>query len=79
MEQRSQTREVCCHSGSWVSGPCLQLPGNEDKEASAVPRDIAGIPLSCIEILGSTILQRTMQRFADAESIRSRFWRMPAC
>jgi len=46
--------------------PAYSFLASEDKHATGCPGDIAGIPLSCIEILGATILQRTMQRFADA-------------
>ncbi len=46
--------------------PAYSFLGSDDKEASGCSEEVAGIPLSCIEILGSTILQRTMQRFADA-------------
>jgi NDP-sugar pyrophosphorylase family protein len=46
--------------------PAYSFLAREDRQASGCPGDIAGIPLSCIEILGASILQRTMQRFADA-------------
>lgn len=45
--------------------PAYSFLASEDRQASGCPGDIAGIPLSCIEILGASILQRTMQRFAD--------------
>jgi hypothetical protein len=46
--------------------PAYSFLASEDRQASGCPGDIAGIPLSCIEILGASILQRTMERFADA-------------
>ncbi|HEY6183292.1 MAG TPA: hypothetical protein VIW67_13675 [Terriglobales bacterium] len=47
--------------------PAYSFSVSEDRRASACLGDIAGIPLTCIEILGASILQRTMQRFADAD------------
>lgn len=46
--------------------PVYSFLGNENVQAAGCSENLAGIPLSCIEILGSSILQRTMQRFADA-------------
>jgi len=46
--------------------PAYSFLASEDRQASGCPGDVAGIPLSCIEILGASILQRTMQRFSDA-------------
>jgi NDP-sugar pyrophosphorylase family protein len=46
--------------------PAYSFLKSENGQASGCSEDIAGIPLSCIEILGAPILQRTMQRFADA-------------
>jgi hypothetical protein len=46
--------------------PAYSFLASDNGQASGCSGDIAGIPLSCIEILGASILQRTMQRFADA-------------
>lgn len=46
--------------------PAYNFLASDDSQAAGCPGDIAGIPLSCIEILGASILQRTMQRFAEA-------------
>jgi len=47
--------------------PAYSFLASDNGQASGCSGDIAGIPLSCIEILGASILQRTMQRFADAD------------
>lgn len=46
--------------------PAYSYLGSENGQASGCSGDVAGIPLSCIEVLGASIVQRTMQRFADA-------------